>query len=486
MKKTGIFSVIACFLILIQVLPFVAGATQATEPEATTSHQGEFLNNASDVSVAYGCHTIDGMMPLMGNGKYLETAAAAFLYEVNSDTVLYSWNADMPMYPASLVKAMTALIAFEKGNLSDEITITATITEAAKADQIMPKLKEGQIITLEQLIYCLLVGSENDSALAIANHIAGSQESFVALMNQRAKELGCQNTNFVNAHGLHDDAQITTARDIAKILRHASTIEAFMTCMGTKAFTLPASNVTEERRMETSNLMLTPATPQYYYKYVTGGRTGVTEDRKRCLAVTADNGELSLISVVLGAVPVFEKDGVTPVSFGSYEETRELLELGFENNAVTQVLAEGQILTQYPVSNGSNVVAAGVQNTVSTILPKGTDFKTLSIRYQNNYPAFEAPVKKGDLINYVQIWYGNVCVATSPVIAMNGSVRLQNSDQQNSQQQGGGLSQILQVLLIIVALIIGTAGVLHIVRSFRFGAMNAKHKRRMRDRRRTK
>ncbi len=485
MKKTRIFSVIVCFAMLLHVISVHGFATQtndATEPFET---QGEFVNNSGDVSVSNGCNTIDGMMPLMGSGKYLETAAAAFLYEVRSDTVLYSWNADMPMYPASLVKMMTALIAFEKGDLSQQITITATITEAAKAEKIMPKLKEGQIITLEQLIYCLLVGSENDAALAIAHHISGSHESFVAIMNQRAKELGCLNTNFVNAHGLHDDAQITTARDIAKILRHASSIDAFMTCMGTKAFILPASAVSEERRMETSNLMITPATPQYYYKYVTGGRTGITEDKKRCLAVTADNGDLSLISVVLGAVPVFEKDGVTPVSFGSYEETKELLDLGFQDNAVTQVLAEGQIVTQYSVNNGENVVAAGVLNTVSTILPKDISYQNLSLRYQYAYPTLDAPIKKGDLINYVQIWYGSVCVATSPVIAMNGSVRVESSTQTDYNAQSG-MNQAVQVILIVVSLIIGTAGVLHIVRSFRFSSINAKHKRRMRDRRRSK
>lgn len=488
MKKTEVFSVILCITLIFQFLSVSVTATEPSTSEAATTPETvpNYVETAAGVSVSNGCHTIDGMMPLFGNGKYLETSAAAFLYEVKSDTVLYSWNADVPMYPASLVKIMTALIAFEKGDISTQITINATITDTAKAEQIMPKLKVGQVITLEQLIYCLLVGSENDAALAIADHIAGSQQAFVSMMNQRAVELGCTNTNFVNAHGLHDDAQITTARDMARILRHASTIEAFMTCIGTKTFTLPATDVSEEREMDTSNLMLTQSTPQYYYKYVTGGRTGVTEDRKRCLAVTADNGNLSLISVVLGAVPVFDEDGTTALSFGSYEETKELLDLGFNNNAVTQVLAQGQILTQYPVNNGSNAVAAGVQNSVSTILPVGTDYKSLSVRYQHSIPALDAPVTKGETINHVQIWYGNVCIASSPIVAMNGSSRIQQSTQDDYQQQSDSLSDALQVILIVVALIIGATGVLHIVQSFRFGTLRAKYKRRSRNRRRTK
>lgn len=490
MKKYRMLAAILCLICTVCLLSPAVFATQtdeSTQPSEPAETQGNYIESTGDISVTNGSHSIDGKMPVFGSSKYVQTATAAFLYEINSDTVLYAWNPDMPMYPASLAKMMTALIAIEQGDLEETFTVTAAAMSAAQAEQIMAKLQVGQPVTMKQMIYCLLVGSENDAAVVIADRIAGSQQAFVSMMNRRAQELGCTGTNFTNPHGLHNEQQITTARDMARILVEASKSEVFMECFGTTKYTLPATEVSEERSMETTNLMLTPSTPQYYYKYVTGGRTGVNENRERCLAVTASKDDMDLVSVVLGAKPTFEEDGVTPITFGSYEETKELLELGFEGNRVMQVLGEGQILAQYSVNNGSNAVAVGCTKSVSTILPKGTVYENLSVRFQNNILTLEAPVKQGNIITAVQLWYGNVCVASADVIAMNGSELVKPNTAATDTETGvNASSSALEVILIVVALIIGFAGVMHIVQSFRNGTMQAQYKRRRRDRRRTK
>lgn len=489
MKNIRILSVILTLCLFLQVT--VPGA--ATEPKASTDTtaatdiSAQYADTVGDSSVVSGSHSVDAQNPLCGSSKYLKTAGAAILYEMNTDTLMYAWNVDTAMYPASLVKIMTALLALENSDPAAEITVSATAMAAMEGAVTTPKVQTGETVTLEHLLYCLLVGSENDAAVIIADHVAGSQQGFVAMMNRRATELGCTGTNFVNPHGLHDDTQVTTARDMTKIIREAVKHEKFMEYFSETVYTTPATNLSEPRELETTNYMMMPSKPEYYYKYVTGGRTGVNDKRERCLAVTAEKNGLKYIAVVLGAVPTFMEDGYTPIRFGSYEETKELLDLGFEDFRVTQVLGEGQILTQYAVSNGSNSVAAGPAYAVSTVLPSGINYTNLSIRYQQNLVTLDAPVTKGDQITVVQIWYGNVCVAQAPVIAMNSSEKFvpENAATGNTANNDG-LTTVLLVILGVVGVVVGVAGVMYITQSIRKAAAKAQHRRRRINRRRSR
>jgi len=234
------------------------------------------------------------------------------------------------MYPASLVKIMTALLAIEKGSLTDEITVTENALEALPANSSTTDLQAGEIVTLEQLLYCLMVGSSNDAAVAIAEHIGGSQQEFLATMNQRAKELGCTGTNFVNPHGLHDDAQVTTARDMTRILAAAAKNEQFMAFFSATEYTMSATNLSEARELDSTNYLMLTGKPLYYDSRVTGGRTGITTDRERCLAVTADQNGLSYIAVVLGAVPTFEEDGYSVRRHGTMRKQSSCLSLDLQ------------------------------------------------------------------------------------------------------------------------------------------------------------
>lgn len=447
-------------------------AIQNTDTVATNSIM-------QDVSVTNGCHSLDAQMPLCGSGRTLETAGAAVLYEINSETLMYAWNPDVSMYPASLVKIMTALLAIENGVLTDEITVTANALSALPANASTTDLQAGETITLEELLYCLMVGSSNDASVVIAEYIAGSQQGFVARMNQRAAELGCTGTNFTNSHGLHDDAQVTTARDMAKILTEAARNEQFMAFFGPTQHTVPATNLSQERSVSSTNYMMMPEKGVYYDSRVTGGRTGITNDRERCLAVTAESNGLRYVSIVLGAVPTFEDDNYTVKRFGNYEETKQLLNMGFDGYSVTQILSNEQAMTQYPVTNGSNHVAAAPADMVSVVLPSSITLQDLSVRYQNVLTNLTAPIKAGDTLTAVQVWYGNICVAESPIIAMNKSdVRIATA--QNNDNETDGYTVFMTVLMIIVAL----AGALYIVQFICKRVVRGQHRRRRENRRR--
>lgn len=490
MKKNTIFCWLLCLLTVFQMLVLSVSATQTEGTNASTQTETELgVGTAVDSAVAFGSHSIDAQVPLCGSDKLLETAGAAILYEVNSDTLMYAWNPDEPVYPASLAKIMTALLALEKGNLADIVTVNANSISSLKTTEATLKLQPGEQLTLEQLLSCLMVGSANDAALVIADHIAGSQQGFIAMMNQRASELGCTGTVFTNPHGLHDNAQVTTARDMVKILREAIKNEDFMLFFSDTVYTLPATNLSPSRYMETTNYMMTTdITAEYYDRRVTGGRTGVTNDRRRCLIVSAESGELCYIAIVMNAISTADpEDPKTIKRFGSYEEVGELLDMGFRDFRITQVLSENEIFTQYPVANGTNGVAVGPSKSVSTVLPKNVTSNDLTAKYSQSITALTAPVEAGVQVNVVQLWYGNVCLAQSPLITKNSS-RIPESWQKSDvlQEGGGGLTTALIIVGVLFGGVLAVFGVLYIVQTVRRMSLRVQHRRRRINRRRSR
>ena len=483
MKKSRIISLILCITLFLQIGSIHINATQQ-------SNQGQSTVNTStdDSSVSSGCRGIDGQLPLWGSGKLLETSASVILYETNSDTLMYAWNPDEQMVPASLVKIMTALIAVEKGNIEDTISVTEGSLSVISDKNRTIDLKPGENVTLGQMLYCLLVGSANDAAVVIAAHIAGSEQNFVTMMNERAREIGCTGTMFVNSHGLTAENQYTTARDIAKILKVAMKNELFMEFFSATLYNMTATNLSEKRRVETTNYIMTPGTPAYYDKRVTGGRTGITDDRNRVLAVTAESGELSYIGVILGAVPTYASNGYSVVRFGSYEEMNELLDVGFEDHKIVQVLNENQVLRQYPVSNGENNLAAGPAVSVETVLPSDIKMDDLAVRYLQGNDVLSAPIKIGDQITTVQLWYKDVCIAQVPLVARN-TVDVfvpQDEQEQSLNANGGGIGTALIVIGIILGFVLALVSVVYLVQLFRNAAARAQHRRRRRNRRRSR
>lgn len=451
MKITGIKSLCICLLLsfsmLLGAVSFAAGAT----PTANSQY------SSTTTSSVYG---IDAKSTLLGNAKQIENIRSAFLYEANSSTLMYAWNEDVSMYPASLVKIMTALIAIEKGKLNDTVTVTQSAISSVPHDAVSVKLQADEQLTLEQLLYCIIVGSANDAAAAVAEHISVTQNAFVEEMNQYANKLACTGTKFMNVHGLHDEQQRTTARDVARILDVALHNEVFYRIFTTTKYRVEATNKSEVRDLVTSNTMKDATSKLYYDARVQGGRTGVSEDGRRCLATVSENNGMRLICVVMGSESVYLEDGLSAVSIGGFKETTALLDMGFTGHKTAQILYANQALRQYKVAEGDCDVVAGPQISVSTVLPVDTVVSNLTFQYLDT--SLSAPVSYGQKVSRVQIWNGNVCVAEADLIAMN-AVQHVNTVKQSmnvapieNNNWGQVLLTVLTVLVIILLVLVFT------------------------------
>jgi D-alanyl-D-alanine carboxypeptidase len=191
----------------------------------------------------YSSNSLDAVETILGAKEITDNVDTAVVYELSSDTMLYTINPDQLIEPASLVKIMTCLIAVEKGVMSDAVTIREEAISSIPSDAANVELKADEVLTLEHLLYCMMINSANDAAAVIADHIAGSQDAFVQMMNAYAVELGCTSTNFTNVHGLYDPNQYSTTRDIAKILKAAVQNELFCEFFGKEYYDVEATNL---------------------------------------------------------------------------------------------------------------------------------------------------------------------------------------------------------------------------------------------------
>ncbi len=368
-------------------------------------------------AVTSGCHSVDAAVALSDEGRLTESAEAVILYELNSGTMLYAYNPDTKIYPTSMVKLMTVLVALENGTLGDQVTVTRSALNSVAIGSVSARLKTGEILTLEDLLYCTMVASANDAAAVVAEHIAGSQDAFVQLMNEKAAELGCKGTHYSNASGLHDEETYTTARDICRITEAALENEQFKTIFETVSYTVPATNKSDPREVKTTNNMALSGN-KYYDERVTGGKTGATDKGGRCLTVTAQQGGMDILCIVMGAKATYETE-VSISKYGSFEECKELLDYAFSGFSYRQVFFDGQSISQYPVQGGANQVVTQPAASASTVLPNKLDVSLLRWVYTQKDTALVAPVEKGQSIGSVQVWYGEKCLAQTDMVAMN-------------------------------------------------------------------
>lgn len=443
-----------------------------------------------DHSVQNGCHSPEAEMQLSEEGKLVETSKAVIIYELQSDTMIYAWNPDTRIFPSSMVKLMTALVALEKGSLTDKVVVTKRALSYVEIGSVSAGLVAGEELTLEDLLYCMMAASANDAATVIAEHIGGTQETFVNMMNQRAAELGCTGTNYTNAHGLHDEQNYTTARDICRILDAALDVPEFKTLFCAESYTVPATNKSEERKVFTSNYMMSRETVKKYYdERVTGGKTGATDEAGRCLAATAEVGGMELLTIVMGAEPIYEEDGLSVRFFGSFEETAQLLDYALEKFECRQVFYENQTISQYPVENGANAVVTRPASSAATVLPKGVDGTKLTWIYGDAVGTITAPVQEGQIISNVQVWYGSKCLAQTELVAAN-AVPLWQAPVEPGDSAVKTDNGSWKLVAIIGGAVLGigviVALVLLIRRGIRVAAVNIRRRRRRINRRRSR
>ncbi len=433
------FSLFCIFLSVLCVVNIAAMPVFATE---------------IDMSVTSGCHSADAAVTLSDEGKLAKTAKAVILYELNSDTMIYAWNPDERIYPTSMVKMMTALVTLENAALTEEVTVTRTALNAVAIGSVSAGLVVGEVLTVEDLLYCMMVGSANDASAVLAEHVAGDQAAFVQMMNEKAAALGCLGTAYTNAHGLHDEGTYTTARDLCRLTEAALENEVFKTLFTTATHTVPATNKSAERVVTTTNYMMKDSDHKKYPdERVTGGKTGATNQGGRCLTLTAEGNGMNILCIVMGAKPTVAEDG-SLTAYGSFEESKALLDVVFEKYEYRQIFFAGQSISQYPVAGGASDVVTQPADSASSVLPVELDMTALRWDYQQTVGAISAPVQQGSELGTVQVWYGTKCLAQTQMVAMH-DVPVKESPVVPERPAGANGGGVVGILLTVAGVIAG-------------------------------
>jgi len=383
-------------------------------------------------------------------------AKAALLVDEETGTVLYAKNEHQELYPASLTKIMTALLVLEavdSGKLSLDQKVTATSSALAWTadDGSSAGIKVGETLSVQDLLYCMLVVSANEACDILAETVSGSVESFVDAMNAKAKELGCVNTHFANPSGLNDSQHYTSAWDLYLITKEALTHKEFMTVCDTADVVIPATNLSAERHLYTTNYLLSSwRAVGYRYTNAHGIKTGSTDEAGHCLVSSATKGSRTLLSVVLGAQRIVT-NGVADVQ--SFSETKRLFEWGFDNFATKTALSSLDMLASVPVSlSKTDSVAIHPTQDVELLLPKNLDPKDLEQTIKLNSDTAEAPVTAGEELGQVTLSYDGKVYATVPLVALNDVEASRMLTILHSIQQFFGKTIVRVVLGLLVGL----------------------------------
>ena len=276
-----------------------------SQADQVSRYEKEEYKKTAYIAEGYAEHLCVGENDVsMTNVATEPTLKAAGLFSLDDETVLYADNIHEKAYPASLTKILTAYVALQYGDLTDTVTVSKNATVFPKGAQLCG-LKEGDQVTLKDLLGGLLLYSGNDNAVAIAEHISGSVEEFAKLMNSEAYKLGATNTHFVNPHGLHDDDHYTTAYDLYLIFKECMKNDVFLDIIGQPSYTGTLTGVNGEKRQLTwlpTNLYASGEAEKPQNLTLLGGKTGNTNEAKRCLIfLTKDSQGKQYISVVMGA-----------------------------------------------------------------------------------------------------------------------------------------------------------------------------------------
>lgn len=282
---------------------------------------------------------------------------AAVLMDGNTLTVLYEKNMNESLYPASITKLMTALLAMEVLEPEQVLTVSQSAVNAVPRTSSHISLLPGEHLTVEDALYAIGMESANDAANVLAEAVAGSLEAFAALMTRRAQELGAMNTHFANANGLPDSSHVTTAYDMALITAAALRQEGLSTYFSTVNYTFPATNLSAARSFVNKDRLLPGG--QYHYQGVLLAKTGWTSSAQGTFAAAVKQGNTTLIAVTLKS----------PMLEDKYQDTHKLLDYGFTHYSAVEVSGE-QITARLDLGEFTPV---GGQH-FSYLLPTGTLF----------------------------------------------------------------------------------------------------------------
>lgn len=328
-------------------------------------------------------------------------ASSAILLDAHSGKILYQKKPHQRIAPASVTKVATMLVAFDaldKGKVKwDDRVVTSEAAWEMGGSEIW--LEPGEEMSFKEMMIAIAVGSANDACVAVAEHLAGSEAAFVGLMNQKAKEVGAKNTNFVNSHGLPEKGHYTSAYDMAMLCKEALKYPDFLKLTQIKHYYKLRGGKT---KLDNTNKLL------WWYDGTDGFKTGWTTEANYCLASTVKRDDLRLICCVFGV----------PEPSGHFKESIKLYNWGFANFAFQELVQPDQVMGKVRVGKGAqNYVAAVAPRSAGLLIQKGEEQEA---KLEVKLPEIvAAPVDKGALLGEVKILVDGKVVDNVPLVAQN-------------------------------------------------------------------
>ena len=332
----------------------------------------------------------------------------------DSYPVVAQKNIDERLYPASLTKIVTAMVTLE--NVKD-VSVKAKMSQAAYDASVgtgaqVAGITVGEELSVDTLLYLTMVHSACDACEVLAEFVGGTKENFVKMMNDWVKKVGCNDTNFTNPSGLHDDNHYTTARDMSKItlaaLKNANFVKYSTTTeYEYKGYTLPHTN-----------LMLHPGYVTYYYEYAQGIKTGSTEQAEYNVIVKASKDGYNYLAIVMKS-PQQKIKNQSYLTKCSFVDAKSLFEWAFDSLKYTTIVAKDEVIGEVSVENGkdADTVALVAANDTNVIVPVGLDKSAVIIEIQEKPSSLQAPITKGQKVCSANIIYGDEVIASVPLVA---------------------------------------------------------------------
>lgn len=390
-------------------------------------------------------------------------ADAAIVMEASTGLILYEKNIDHAYYPASITKIMTALLAIENSSLGEVVTFSKNAIYDVDLNSSRIGIDVGEQLTMQQCLYAILLESANEVTYAIAEHIAGSVEAFSDMMNNKAKELGCTNTHFVNPHGLPDDDHYTTAHDMALITREAMKSETFRKVFATRTYQIPPTNIQSETRYLRNHHKFV-LRQDFLYNDCIGGKTGYTSKAKYTLVSVAKRGDLELICVIM------HDDS----NEHQYTDTAKLFDFAFDNFSIYSIadLESSETLTESPMFTKYNPLLSETDSPIVTdengylVLPNTASFE--DAKKEVTFYSMTDENAVDNVIGKISYTYNNKYVgganilyqsSNAPVLVQNGPEKSNPTsapDAASSEKRSGSLRPVIIGAIIgLFALILG-------------------------------
>ncbi len=323
-------------------------------------------------------------------------SSSCLLMDAKTGKIIYAKNAYEKMYPASTTKLMTAILTLENCKLTDTAIVSHNAIYSIPVGYSHASLKEDEELTIEQLLNVLLIPSANDAAIVLAEHISGSVEEFSKLMNEKAKSLGCLNTNFVNPNGIQNKNHYSTAYDLALIGKYALKFPDIKRIAMVKQYTLPTTNKydkTDRIFNATNGLINDDVLNKNYYEYATGLKTGYTDASGYCIVSTAKKDDKELIAVILNSDSISKR----------YSDCKTLFNYGFNNYGYNTIQDEKAVVKQVEIENGSKSsknLNVAVKDKIEVFTKNDTDLSKLEPTIEIN-ENLKAPLAENTVIGKI-------------------------------------------------------------------------------------